>query len=120
MHVSAHFCEKLITKSKTVVKGLLHHVQTDAKTVSALVTRNVLTVGEGDLLRRETSPPSDRLKVILQPALIRGGKSALERFYWCLRDTQDDGRLGHRQLADAIKERGMEYNAFLDTYMQLY
>ena len=117
VHISANFCEEIITKSKTVSKGLLHLVQMDAKTVSAFVGRNILTVEEGDLLQRETSPLSDRLNDILRPALIRGGNSALQRFYWCLRDTQDDGRLEHKQLADAIKKRGTEYNAFLDTYV---
>ena len=106
VRVSADICGEIITKSKTVSKGLLRYVQTDAETVSSFVSRNILTPEQGDQLRKETSPMSERLYDILRPALLRGGNSALQRFYWCLRDTQDDGRLGHKQLADAIKKRG--------------
>ena len=78
----------------------------DAETLSALVSRNVVSNDNAEMLANDSSKSrSERIFAFLRPAILYGGKKSLEAFYRALLAT-GEGRLGHMELAEAIKTRG--------------
>ena len=84
---------------------LLCHVQLDPETITSLVARDVITEDNAGLLKNETISHSKRVFETLRPAILQGGQWTLKAFYHTLLCTSE-GRLGHKELAEAIKKRG--------------
>lgn len=91
---------------------LLTHVQLDAGTLTALVSRNVISNDDADMLRSESKIRSERIFTFLRPAILYGGKYSLDGFYRALLATRE-GRLGHVELTEAIKKRGEMHLAMM-------
>ena len=98
---------------------LLSRVQLDPETIVSLVARSVITEDDAGLLKNETISHSRRVFETLRPAIVQGGQQTLEAFYRTLLCTSE-GRLGHKELAEAIKRRGKLLAIFEDCCRQFH
>ena len=87
----------------------------DAETLMALVSRNVISNDNAEMLANDSSKSrNERIFAFLRPAILYSGKKSLDGFYRALLATRE-GRLGHEELAEAIKKRGEMHLAMIYT-----
>lgn len=104
LDVPYYLCERVMNELGKVV---VTSIQLDAETVSNLVSLKI--VNDGQQLRNasgSSKSESDRVLDYLCPAVKRGGNRALERLYQVLMHTRV-GRMGHEELAQRIKKKGV-------------
>ena len=81
-------------------------VQLDADTVAQMFSLGLISHDDRSRLRDTSKTTKDRILDYLIPILRSSGNRGLEKFYQVLMVTKE-GRLGHQELAKALKRKGI-------------